>query len=174
MKQLASNANFVACSALSARQLEEKYDLELVLRFVLLTDIPDDKLGFDELGEFLTERMLQAATGEIPLDQKKAGSAFARVFQTLVDSGLVEDAFRKYDWKKGKFVGAFSISSYEAVSVGLGTRYSINVNQVAPGDLEGKVKDLWKNQHFLTNSGSGVRAGSRIPKTIPLGRKLMA
>jgi len=174
LKGLANDPNFVACTALSSRQIEEKYDIELVLRLILFKDISDTELRFEELGDFLTERMLAVAAGKIDLDRNTSGAAFTEVFKVLTECGLAEDSFRKYDWTKQKFVGAFSISSFEAVSIGLGTRFTTNPNFTASPRLEAAIKDLWCNPIFLSNSGSGVRAGSRIPKIVPLGRILLA
>jgi hypothetical protein len=31
---------------------------------------------------------------------------------------------------------------------------------------------VWQKEQFTSKSGSGIRASSRVPNTIPLGRKL--
>jgi hypothetical protein len=174
MKALAQDENFKLCTSLSSRQLEEKYDLELVLRFLVFKDLPNDKLGFQELGDFLTERMLAYATGEAALDLDQSRLVFEKTFAALVDSGMEEDAFRKFDTAKNKFRGAFSISSYEAVSLGLAARFTQNNNAKPPGVLDEIIKALWQNGEFLKYSGSGVRASTRVPKTVPLARGLFA
>ena len=174
LKTLAADPNFKECTALSERQLEEKYDFELVLRFLIFLALNDDELAFEEIGKFLTERMLAFASGEVQLNRETAEAAFRKTFQILVGSELVEDAFRKFDWNKNKFVGAFSISSYEAVSLGLGQRFFLDPRASAPQNLTDIIKQLWRDQVFLDNSGSGVRANSRIQRTVPLGRARLA
>ena len=174
LKSLANDDNFKTCTALSSRQVEEKYNLELALRFVIFTNIPDKELGFEDLGQFLTERMLAIANDEITINLSGTKAVFEKTFASIVASGLAEDAFRKFEAKKGKFVGSFSISSFEAVSFGLADRYSKSSNCAPPSDLETRIQNLWQNSTFLNNSGSGVRASTRIPKTVPLGRGLFA
>ena len=174
LKTLSEDVNFTSCTPLTSRQLEEKYNLELVLRFLVFKDLPDNELDFEEVGDFLTERMLNFASGEAVLDQARSEVAFRRTFQVLNESGLSDDAFRKYDATKTKFLGSFSISGYEAISLGLGERFMKDPAAAAPADLVERIQGLWNNPIFLTNSGSGVRASTRIPRIVPLGRELLA
>jgi len=173
LKNLADDPNFVACTPLTSRQLEEKYNLELVLRFLVFKDIPNRDLHFEEVGDFLTERMLKFASQEVPLDREASAAAFRRTFAVLNESGLADDAFRKYDEGKGKFLGSFSISGYEAISLGLGARFTVDSNAPPPANLTDIVKGLWTNATYLGSSGSGVRASQRIPRIVPLGRELL-
>lgn len=174
LEGLAREPSFKTCTALTPRQLEERYDLELILRFMVMKDLPKDELKFEDIGDFLTERMLSIANEETLLDQSTSGAAFRKTFDALVSCGLEDDAFRKFSMAKNKFLGSFSISSFEAVAIGLGYRFSANSGATAPSNLVTVVKDLWENSEFTAYSGSGVRANLRVPHVVPLGRSLFS
>lgn len=69
LKSLPSNENFIFTTALSDRPLEEAYDVELALRFVILALIPEQEMkSVGDVGTFLTDRMTEIA-------QNKNGSS---------------------------------------------------------------------------------------------------
>jgi hypothetical protein len=80
------------------------------------------------------------------------------------------DSFKKYDAEKGKFTGGFLVSGYEVVAIGLGYNYAVVTD--ANVDIESLIGGVWQKEQFTSKSGSGIRASSRVPNTIPLGRKL--
>jgi hypothetical protein len=171
MKDLAADPSFLECIALTDRAVDEKYDMELLLRFLVLRTMPDEELGkIGDMGDFLTEQAMTLAEGGGP-DREKEAEAFRTTFGVLQQT-LGSDSFRRFDWKRNRFVGGFSVSAFEAVAIGVG----YNFNEVAdkPGGIVDKVKELWRNEEFVNNSGSGIRASSRVPKIIPFARQLFA
>jgi hypothetical protein len=57
IRSLSQDTNFEACVALSERAVEEQYDMELVLRFIVFRTMPPAALtNLGDLGEFLTEK----------------------------------------------------------------------------------------------------------------------
>ena len=59
---LATNENFQDCIALSDRMLSERYDLELVTRFLVFRNLEEDKLrSIGDIGEFLTDGIVELA-----------------------------------------------------------------------------------------------------------------
>jgi hypothetical protein len=171
LKKLAGFESFVNCTQLSDRPLEEQFDLELVLRFIVFRTLDEAGLrSVGDLGDFLTDRMMELS-GRFSGIQEQEERAFEKTFAAL-DEKIGSDAFRKYDVAKSKFMGGFSISAYEIVGFGLG--YNVDdIDNLSPEALREKIKALWKNPEFVSSSGSGIRASSRIPKTVPLGRKLL-
>jgi hypothetical protein len=173
IESLSKNEDFLFCTLLTPRQREERYDLELILRFLILKDLDDTALQFEDIGDFLTDEMLTITEPNLQFDYAKAEAAFNETFSSLMTCGLADDSFKKYDAAKGKFLGSFSISGFEAIAIGLGARFSQSPKPSSPTDLVGLVQSLWTNQEFLKYSGSGVRASSRIPRIVPLGKALM-
>lgn len=173
IEELAKDENFQACIALSDRLMSEQYDLELVTRFVVFRSLEEDQFkSIGDIGEFLTDRIVDLAQSE-SFEQTKMieGDAFKRTFSHLSTS-LGDRSFRKYDIKKGHHLGGFSISAFEPIALGLGYNYETYNGAADSSKIEETSKRLWNNEDFLKRSGTGVRASTRIPSNIPLGRQL--
>jgi len=167
IKILAEDVNFKSCVALSDRAVEEQYDMELVLRFIVFRTMPPAALGkLGDLGEFLTDQSKALAQNK-SFDYKTEEQAFRETF-TLIATQLSDDAFRRYDAQRGRFVGGFSVSAFEAVAIGIG--YNWKKAEKNATSIPKKVMHMWEDDEFVENSGSGVRASSRVPKIIPYGR----
>lgn len=168
LKQLASLDAFVDSTRLSERLIEEQFDLELVLRFLAFRTLGDEELKrIGDLGEFLTKTMMEMVE-KFEAMQAAETHAFQATFEFVKDR-LGSDAFRKFDTDKGRFVGGFSISAFEVVALGLG--YNIaSLGKIDKEFLLKSVRSVWIDPEFVSSSGSGVRASTRIPKTVSLGR----
>ena len=175
IEELASDDNFQTCIALSERLLSERYDLELVTRFVVFRSLGEDKLGsIGDIGDFLTDSIVEIATpdrfGQVKETEEKA---FRDTFAALAES-LGEESFRRFDPSKERHLGGFSISAFEPIALGIGF-HNTGITKCLPGDkIRQAVRDLWVNEVFLRHSGTGVRASTRVPSNIPLGRRLFA
>lgn len=172
MKELSSNAHFRECVALSDRAGDEQYDMELVLRFLVFRRTPQQSLiGLGDLGDFLTDKAVEIAQDKA-FPRQEEEEAFRTTFELLKESGLADDSFRRYDKSRKRFVGGFSVSAYEAVALGIGYNYKKLAGESS--QIPEKVKSIWSDPEFYNNSGSGIRASSRVPKIVPYGRKLFA
>ena len=174
---LAASDNFQTCVPLSDRLKDEQYDLELVTRFLVFRRLEENKLSsIGDLREFLTDRIVEFAESEQYREAKAVEeNAFNFTFKRLALS-LGEDSFRKYDANRDKHLGAFLISAFEPIAMGLGYNFEryISNNKAKMGDISTATKTLWNNSEFTTHSGSGVGSSSRIRSNIPLGRQLFA
>lgn len=155
---------FRDCTPLTDRQLSEQYDLELVIRYFTLSNSGDDLLrSFLDADTFFSDRTLALAEAS-SFDTVSRGSEFERLFTVLSHSG--PDVFRKYDDKRKKPVGAFSVSAYEATTLGVKAHLSA-WETVPPDGREERLRmcssKLWHDVQFIENSGAGVRATQRIP-----------
>jgi hypothetical protein len=97
-------------------------------------------------------------------------TAFRRTFEMLAKT-TAENTFRRFDAKRNKFLGSFLITPFEVVAFGLGFNYS-QWDDTSLHKIAVKVKELWRNKVIIDNSGTGVGANSRIPKIVPVARKL--
>jgi Protein of unknown function DUF262 len=171
IRKLSRDGNFMTCAALSERAIDEQYDMELVSRFVVFRKMSRIELRtIGDVGEFLTEKAKTLAQDKT-FDYKGEEAAFKETF-ALLASTLEDNAFRRFDKGKQRFAGAFSVSAFEALAIGMG--YNPKVAKSNPPQLEKKVKAMWADKEFIDNSGSGIRASSRIPKVIPYGRATFA
>lgn len=164
---------FSSCIPLTVRQMEEQYDIELVLRFIALYFSDALKLrAFPDMDAILTERALDLAD-DANFDRVVVGERFAAVFHILSSLGL--DVFRKFDDVKKKSVGAFSVSAYEAVTQGVFEHIDqwLAVPESARSSkLLECVGNLWADNTFKKNSGAGVRPTQRIPHMGVVGSRI--
>jgi hypothetical protein len=172
LKDLPKFEPFVTATALSDRPLEEAYDTELALRFLLLAQAPEqDVKSIGDVGVFLTDKM-----SEVAQDKKFKRAPAKQLFEdtfTLLNECLEDDAFRRYSARKGRHEGGFLLSLFEVVALGVAFN-------IANGTLCGKAKiserarSVWKDKAFTDWATSGVNASRRLPRLIPYGRKLFS
>ncbi len=163
---------FQSTVAVSDRAASEQYDLELVLRFLLIKDLSDEELReIGDMSDFLNTGSIASARAASDTEALET-SAFENTFGFIADT-VGEWAFRRYDATKGRFLGGFSVSAYEAVTAGIYANLDawrgLPPNDRTPRFTE-LLKEMWLDPDFRDNSGSGVRASTRIPKVIPYGR----
>lgn len=174
---LAQDQNFQACIPITEQAKSEQFDLELVTRFLVFRRLDEPKLrSIGDLGEFLSDRIVEVAQSRSFLDLKdQESNAFRFTFSKLSQS-LAEDVFRKYDFHKQSYTGPFSISAFEPIAMGFGYHYESysSMADTQTPEIETIVRQLWNNPEFIRNSGSGVRASTRIRSNVPLGRTLFA
>lgn len=173
---LRADSDFQAAIAISDRAQDEQYDAELVLRFLALKDADDAALrAVGDMSDFLDRRSREFATDE-NYDRDGEQEAFSRTFE-LLNTALGDDAFRRYDPVSNRFLGGFSVSAFEAITVGtqanIGAWLAMDLDERNTA-LRDRAQQLWQDEEFRNNSGSGIRASGRIPKTVPRGRELFA
>ncbi|QEH36129.1 hypothetical protein OJF2_46890 [Aquisphaera giovannonii] len=165
MESLREDRDFRETTALTDRKENEQYAMELVLRFVTLRNLPEERLsGLGLIGDFLTDRMIDLARAN-SLDYDREANAFQSTFR-LLNQALRDDAFRK--WDGTRFTGGFSISAFEGVALGIG--HNVDKEGFNGDQLPEKVKALWEAPEFRQWTGVGKPAGSRIPRTVTIGR----
>ena len=173
--ELAQDDNFRACTPLTERDMSQQYNLELVTRFIIFRRLEEDGLrGVGDLGDFLTDRIADMAQPTALRQIKHTETeAFKFTFSHLANS-LGENSFRKYDLQKQGHTGGFSISAFEPIAMGLGYNYETlrTLDLTELPDVARVSKQLWAVQDFVKNSGSGVRASTRVRNNIPLGRRM--
>lgn len=166
MLSLTKHESFQECIALSDKNLAEQYDLELALRFLVFNSIAIDKYSKSrDVGEYLTDAMVVMANNE-RFNKSAEELRFKATFDHL-SLALGSDCFRRYS--SGKFKGGFLLSPYEVAAFGLGYNHP---NIPTHEQTIQKIQDLHMNTDFQKWSGSGVRANSRLPHLIPMGRKI--
>lgn len=168
IRLLADRESFKSCIALSDKNYEEQYDMELVLRFILLFDKDDEslqKLGGD-VSVFLTDRMREMALKE-DLNIAHITRAFDETFNIL-NQATKDNSFKRYKADGERFLGGFILSAYEVIALGIGYNYQkpLPIDQVSD-----RIKSIWSDSTYERWSGAGVNAARRLPILIPLGRE---
>ena len=168
LEKLATYEAFLSSINITDRLRDEAYHMELVLRFLILRSMEDERLsGIGDVGDFLNRKTRELASDH-GFAYKKEGDIFRRTFDVIAKIG--EDAFRRYDAKRSTYSGPFLISVFEPVALGVAA--NLDAVERAPADwLVERVRSLWTNKDFTTSMGAGKTASSRIKRLIPLGRR---
>ena len=171
MRSLANYESFRNCIALSDRLYEEQYDMELILRFILIFDKDEESLKEldGDVRVFLTDGMREMALNK-ELNYRHIEKAFKKTFDVL-NEALGDDSFRRYKIDSDRFFGGFILSAYEVIALGIGYSYK---NLPKTNEISSRIKNIWSNPTYQKWSGAGVNAARRLPYLIPLGREVFS
>jgi Protein of unknown function DUF262 len=170
LKQLADDKDFKESISLTKAALDEQRHMELVLRIFSYVYNPYE--GKLDVNEYLDESMIYVMNAEGNFEP--FNNNFKFLFQ-LLNSCMGKNTFKKHT--EGHASGAFSIAAFESITYGL--MHNIESYKLLPKDeacalVEGKVKDLWNNPTFTSNSGAGVRGTTRLINLLPHAREYFA
>jgi len=158
--KLSANEQFQACiSSISAEQLRQKYDQELVLRFFALNNYRDKFVH--DVRDFLTDYMERVSDEEningfqLAFDYTEQEKIFQKTF-ALLSASIGEYAFSRVN-QKGNLVQGFSVYHFECITMGvqglLDRLDASNATQMET--LKGKLEELKRNASYqaLTKGG---------------------
>lgn len=170
IRRFRDNSDFKEVTALSDRPIEEAYDTELALRFLVFGMIGVDELkSIGDIGIFLTERMTEVAGAE-DFAAEAAADLFNQTF-SIINETLGEDAFKRFSSAKSRHEGGFLLSLFEVVALGIA--YNLVENTLCDkGDIRRRAQSVWSDAAFTRWATSGITATRRLPHLIPYGRAL--
>lgn len=176
INRLAKYEPFINCVCLTEDDIKKQYHLELALRFFIFKNVDVTEITSSTyLADFITDKMKSFSIAE-NFDKTKEESIFKDTFSLLNDT-LGEDSFIKYNLEKEKFMGKFLISTFEAVSIGIGynienwkSKRSDNVELTRV--INERIRQLWSDSRYTRNIGSGSNFYTRIPIIVPLGKEI--
>ena len=164
---LKDDKNFINSVSLSERLFVEQYDLELITRFLVLKNINIEilpKIG--DLSFFLDDEIIKLAVNK-SFDYEKEGRIFKKVFERLY-TALQDETFKRFDTKKQKTVGAFIISVFEIMALGLAFYYD-KIDKITDEDIINIHHRLFSEEKPL--NATGMSASTRLGTTIKTGRE---
>ena len=172
IETLAEDENFRSCTLLTDRARDERYDLELVMRFMALYNRDESLLNVGDIGSFLDDQAEYFAkmAKKKSFDRVSREHAFSTTFRILFDN-YGDDIFRRYDRGSGRHLGGFLISAFEVFAIGMGWHLKDSKAAVDKDRLVEIVESTWSDSDFLNRVGSGISASRRIPVVIPYARK---
>jgi len=177
MRDLASDPSFESILGLSNRQAKEQYDVELVVRFIVMNKIADNSEyeikdnnkykipGLRDLGEYLTDHMIKIANDSTY--DRGATSLQFRSTMMIINQALGDEAFVPYKEDKDTFSGGFSVAAFEAITHGVSSNLS-TWKKIPKEDqqrlLKEKVVEMWKDKNrWRKSTGTGINAETRLP-----------
>lgn len=160
LKEASERIRFVELVQPTARQQEQLYMEELVLRFCALTD------GGDELSENISQHMTKYMKSIVQMPNKieSLSSSFDQMVELLHPLG--KDVFRGSN-------NVFSTSLFDCVTIGV-TRYYESFKGVRTDELNDKINQLKNSESFKKASGSASASKSRILKRIEVAEEIFA
>lgn len=168
LKGMTSDANFQTSIALSDRNLDEQYDLELVIRFITLRK-RDTNASLGDIGPFLDDAIIAIAEDN-GYDWGREIAIFQSTFSAIAAS-CEDNAFRRYNPDKDRFAGGFSVSAFEVLALGLD--FHFETDGYSPPSLVEKAKSLWRDNNLIQDM-RGRRSGERLKNTLEFGREFLA
>jgi hypothetical protein len=170
IEELAGGENFTSTVALTDRELDQQYDLELVIRFLVLH--PWANISQSSLrgrGELLDDEAVAIAEN-FEVKRPKLDAVFRTTFDVLAAGG--EDVFRKWDPSRQKFVRGFLNTAFEVIAMGLG--FHVAVGSRYRTDVIEAAKELWTRPDMSGGYATGLATEGRLARMLPIGRELMA
>ncbi|BEN50473.1 DUF262 domain-containing protein [Serratia marcescens] len=170
IESLSSDDNFKNCTQLSERLIEERYDLELVIRFLVLHNRNQlTQRALRDLPQVLDNESIKMAE-EYPNGFDHLEKTFRTTFDILANNGA-DQLFKKWDATKGEFRGSFLNTSFEVFALGIG--YAISNNLAYETNLLSVVKEFWSRPGMTSGFATGRSTEDRLSEFIPLGRQLL-
>ncbi|MEE7545799.1 DUF262 domain-containing protein [Xanthomonas sp. Kuri4-1] len=172
LEDLSKYEAFRNCCPIPDRLSLERYELELVLRFLLLKDIDVKEISDDlDLSQFITTKVREVFVPGVH-NFSQDYDTFRRVFSVL-ENACGDNALRKYDARKQRFGGPFLISAFELIAIGI-ARNIDHIEKMGRARLEEKIKLLWSDPRIEGIYGQGVSTARRLPKTLAVGREFFS
>jgi hypothetical protein len=149
------------------KQLQEQYDLELIVRFIVFRKTDVGPLsGRLDLDFVLTENLLKMIK-EGTLDMEAEEKAFKTTFDALHGS-MGEKAFLRFYENKEEHQGRGLTTAFDLLAVAYGGLYE----SVDPPDFEA-VKSVLNMEDFKQKTKAGTRAVSKLKVALNTGRAMM-
>lgn len=172
LESLAVYPSFVQSVALGERLIEERFDLELVVRFLVLHARPLEKLTLSSLRDFsqvLDDESVKLAYSH-PAQAESLKKVFTETFDFIANNGG-EKVFRKWDETRSEFKGSFLVTAFEVFALGLG--YHVSRGSEYRKDLLSLVKKFWMRPEMRGGFATGRSTEERLVRFVPLGRDLL-
>jgi hypothetical protein len=173
LETLAASPSFQASTALNERLLDERFDLELVVRFLVLHAWPAARLtltALRDLSQVLDDETV-AMAGIHPQQVLRLEEIFHATFDFIATNGS-DRVFRRWDLEREEFKGSFLSTAFEVFA--LGTGYHLSQGSPHRMDLLAVVKEFWSQPQMQGGYATGRSTERRLIEFVPLGRELMA
>lgn len=151
---LSNNKFFVEAINLNERLMNEKYNMELALRFIGINQFEfNSKMHVSDYLDEVSKKLCAYSDEQFDALEADFNSVFS-----LIHSVAGESSFRRY--KDGKYIGGFQESTFEFITIGV---YK-NRDKLDKINLKGKMVSVFTNSAFNQYTGSGSNIKVRVPK----------
>jgi hypothetical protein len=165
LRDMAQYQPFQNTIALSDKNVEEQYDVELVVRYVVLRRRNTENLG--ALGQLLDDEIIKICRNN-EFDWEREREVFEHTFDRLNCSTGI-NSFRRCNLDGIATSGGFVVSLFEIFALGVG--FHIGERELPAEEITAKHREFWQSQDVLVQF-RGRQAGDRLRTTLVMGRKL--
>ena len=156
---MVSNSDFQSVIYMSERKKNEKYDFDLVIRYLCFKHSTiDELLKVINVGDYLNNKIVDLASKELQYDNEV--QEFNKIFLEI-NQQINDKAFRRYKAEDDKFSGPFLMAQYESVIYGILKTNSCN-------NLMNKLKALSVNEKYIEYSAGGIAVKNRWSNLLKL------
>ncbi|PKH02770.1 hypothetical protein CXF72_09940 [Psychromonas sp. MB-3u-54] len=151
---LSNNEDFLECLNINERLINEKYNMELALRFIGITHFDfDSKVHVSDYLDQISKKLCGYEEDDFSNIEEKFTKLFA-----LLNKVSGENTFRRF--KEDKYVGGFQESTFEFITIGVFE----NIDELSELNLLEKIQSVFINETFSKYTGSGSNIRTRVPK----------
>ena len=170
---VSESSDFINCLCLNDRNFKEKYEMELILRFMIARRLKKgDTIKANNMSPYITEQMKTILVTDDAFDFTSEKNHQILVFKTL-NKALGDCAFKKYNQDKKKYSGAFSVPVFEVMTTGVSLYLEAgNTEDKAIQKAKEVSEALTLNSEFLSVTTHGSRPVDRFPKSISIAKRL--
>lgn len=163
-------SNFKDCLRIDNHLFEKEYHMELILRMFIgyhnrVDYSSHGPLSYVKVSEFIDKETINLIRNA---DVEEFKEVFTRTFDLLKNS-LGKKSFQKYYPEKDEFSGAFNVSIFEMLTVGISTNID-KVENMGKSQLEKMIKDLYNEESIQRSLDRGVKAITRFRETTEAAR----
>lgn len=175
IKSLSEYKSFRETIPITENKEEKAYYYELVLRF-LINRNPSDaiRLKHTDVHPYLNAETIRLFDEDSSFNYAYEVKVFKETFDKFSET-LGENAFKKYNKEKDKYLGPFSLPVFEAMATGLSKLLESN-KSLAESEtkalIENKSKELVEHSAFLAAYQNSSRPIDRTQVMIKLGKEL--
>lgn len=168
--ELANYQPFTRVVRLADSQLEQKYNEELVLRFLYLHKLDDQKLKrIRNFQDSLESFSIDLALNFSPDYKERATAIFHKTFGQLADAD--PKILGRWNSDKQGFGNKFLNSSFEGLAVPLGHMLAAGEKDVP--NLRNAAIQFWSLPDMTTRFATGQSTETRLKRIVPAGRKIL-
>lgn len=173
LEGLATSPAFSETVLLPENSTDERYDLELVLRFLVLHARPTSEFSVAGLKDFSTllDEEAVGLAGSPRSALQKLERTFHKTFDVIARNGGA-NIFSRWNAGKQAFQGSFLNTAFEVFALGIG--YHIANGRAYKTNLESVAKKFWNRPDMAKGFATGKSTESRLTRFVPLGRELLA
>lgn len=167
VRELSEYANFRNSLSINDKAKNERFDMELVTRFICMRHENVEKYSsIRDFSDYLNDKIV-----ELFNDPAIQWEEEVRVFKATFDSiceVLGDDAFCKYDVQQERFKGGLYVPAFEFLAVTIG-RHDGTVDKTT---LKERLTKVWQHINDNNISWQGRNHRLRVKETLGLGEML--